>query len=178
MEIWKAINGLGEVYEVSSLGRVRSKDKSTMRKDGKILNTKGRILSIQTDHNGYSRIVIFYKGKRNTYKVHRLAADTFIENSENKPNINHKNNLRTDNRIENLEWCTQKENMQHCTKQNRIVAHRGVDHVNAKLTEVCVIKIRELYKSNNYYKAELARMFMVDVSTIASVIKRETWKHI
>lgn len=81
-------------------------------------NHTGRIkkMTPQEDKDGYLRVIIRKNGKKYFKPIHRLVAETFIPNPENKPQINHKNGIRTDNRIENLEFCSAAENIQHAYK--------------------------------------------------------------
>lgn len=178
MEIWKSIKGYENVYEISSLGRVRSSEKETIRNNGRKLKTNARILKTHKDHNGYVRIVIFFRGSRKTHKVHRLVAEAFLDNPESKLAINHKNNDRSDNRLENLEWCTQKENMEFCKKQNRLVNKKGEEHASSVLTEIEVLEIRRLYSTGNYTTNDLGEKYNVNFSTISDITRRKTWKHI
>ena len=97
-EIWKPIPG-AEGYEVSNLGNVRNANKTTHL-----------ALSIL---NGYYKVCL---GKYGTYLVHRLVAQTFIPNPKDKPQVNHINGNKRDNRAENLEWVTASENTQHAVK--------------------------------------------------------------
>lgn len=102
MEIWKEIPNYDGKYQVSSWGRVRS-----------FKRTNEKILKENTVSNGYKQIELCLNGKRKCVFVHRLVADAFIPNPENKPCINHKNKATNDNRVENLEWCNAGENNRH-----------------------------------------------------------------
>lgn len=105
-EIWKDIEGYEGLYMVSSLGRVKSLD----RIDGRGWNIKGKILKQTLDKKGYLNVGLSKNNNRTLYKVHRLVAETFIPNPDNKPEIDHISTLKTDNMVENLRWVTTKEN--------------------------------------------------------------------
>lgn len=109
-EIWKDIEGYEGLYQVSNLGRVKSLDRKIDFKDGRYATYKGRVLSPKIK-NGYKYVVVTQNSKYRTFLVHRLVAKAFLPNPENKPCIDHINTDRTDNRVENLRWCTHKENM-------------------------------------------------------------------
>lgn len=98
-EIWKTIEDYPD-YMISSMGRVKS-----------LWYGKEKIMKLRNDSDGYV-LINFHKNKKQiTFKVHRLVAQAFIPNPENKPYIDHINTDRTDNRVENLRWVTNKENM-------------------------------------------------------------------
>lgn len=108
-EIWKPIKNYEELYEVSSLGRVRSLDRETIDSMGRKQYFKGKVLKPQYDRYGYLYVPLNKSGKKK-FKVHRLVAEAFIPNPDNKPCVDHINTNKEDNSVENLRWVTEKEN--------------------------------------------------------------------
>ena len=129
MEIWKEIKGYEGLYEVSSEGRVRVSDKLVKTKGNVLYLRKGVILK-ESYTRGYSQVVLTKDGIRKGYKVHRLVAESFIPNPDNKPEVDHINCDRSDNIVENLRWVTAKENSnnpitlsKHYGRQTRLGSH-------------------------------------------------------
>jgi hypothetical protein len=118
-EIWKPISGYNGYYEVSNLGRVRSKTRKIERTSPNDITKKrpftykGKLVSFWITKKGYCRCTLNLDGLKKNHLVHQLVAKTFIDNKECKPEVNHKNGIKTDNRLENLEWVTTKENVRH-----------------------------------------------------------------
>ena len=106
-EIWKDIEGYDGEYQVSNLGRI----KSFKMKFGK--QPTETIMMLQPEQSGYMRVCLVKNKKPKCVPVHRIVAEAFIPNTENKPVIDHINGNRTDNRVENLRWCTHSENSQN-----------------------------------------------------------------
>ena len=106
-EIWKDIEGYEGLYQVSNLGRVKR------------LNTN-RILKSAINSQGYLRVGLCKNSTKSNKRVHRLVSHAFIPNPENKAEVNHINEDKTNNRVDNLEWVTAKENSNHGTRNERI----------------------------------------------------------
>ena len=121
MEIWKPIKGFEGLYDVSNYGRIRSKDRIQKVPLGRQGIVHGKILKLQPNSRGYLRIQLYNKrGEKMYFFVHRLVAQTFIENPQNLPVVNHLDFDYTNNRADNLEWTTLKGNMQYSSIHGRL----------------------------------------------------------
>ena len=112
-EEWRDIKGYEGLYQVSNLGRVRS------------LNCRGHkgcigILTPRLDGKGYEMVALYKEGKARNTKVHRLVAQAFIPNPNNYPQVNHKDEDKTNNNVDNLEWCTNEYNHNYGTRNERV----------------------------------------------------------
>ena len=124
-EIWKDIEGYEGIYQVSNLGRVRSLDRNVPNYNAagyvgtKIL--RGKILKPhKMANNGYMEVHLKRNGQGNHGRIHRLVAEAFIPNPGNLPEINHKDEDKTNNRADNLEWCDGQYNSNYGTRLIRI----------------------------------------------------------
>lgn len=109
-EVWKPVKGYEDRYKVSNLGRVKANRTWLV---GKGWVDKERIISAIDHGNGYLYVTLNKDHKRKNYYIHRLVADAFIPNPENKNEVNHIDYDKTNNVVSNLEWCTRKENLRH-----------------------------------------------------------------
>lgn len=107
MEIWKNIEETGNLYSVSNKGVVKR-------------NKDGKIMKQYLHPNGYMNVKLTYNGKQRNYKAHRLVAKAFLPNPDNLPQVNHKDENRSNNLVENLEWCTSSYNCSYGTRTERI----------------------------------------------------------
>lgn len=110
-EIWKDIKGYEGIYQVSNMGKIKSVERYMLNRWGNGFKRWREKIKKQTlSKNGYYTVILSTNGNYKTYFTHRLVAEAFIPNPENKPCIDHINTDRTDNRVENLRWVTHKEN--------------------------------------------------------------------
>lgn len=116
-EIWRDIKGY-EIYQVSSLGRVKSIRRTVKSKNG-YRTVKEHILKPRKNRDGYLQLSLWNENKRKTMKVHRLVCEAFLHNPLNLPQINHINEIKEDNRVENLEYCDARYNNNFGTRNER-----------------------------------------------------------
>lgn len=120
IELWKDVEAYEGTYQVSNLGRVRSLDRYVKFPTGDHL-TRGRILADCFQVNGYRYVPLHINGNRKNHRIHRLVACAFLSNTENKSEVNHKDENVNNNRVDNLEWNTSKENANFGTRNERMV---------------------------------------------------------
>lgn len=123
-EFWKDIKGYEGFYQVSNLGRVKSLAKYQKGNGGSIFWRKETILKPANSGRGYLMVVLIKNKKRKSYILHRLVADAFIPNPYNLPQVNHKDENKTNNVVSNLEWCDNKYNSNYGTRNIRIIQTR------------------------------------------------------
>lgn len=133
-EIWKDIEGYEGLYQVSSLGRVRSCERIVKRKDyGDVLRPQ-QILKQYDNGTGYLRVVLYdNRHKSKKHYIHRLVAEVFVKNPLCLPNINHKDENKHNNNASNLEWCTQKYNINYGTRTDRMRISQGLPVVGTNI---------------------------------------------
>lgn len=162
-EIWKTYPEF-DFIQGSNLGQVRTVGRTVTRNDGKKQFVKGRTLKQWHNSNGYLGVTFSVNGKTVQRYVHRLIAQTFIPNPDKLPEVNHKNCVRTDNRIKNLEWVTHEENVEYREKHGKSsaeVSGRPVYAVSLKTLEVQWFKTQ----------SEAGRELGVNGSNVNNVLK-------
>jgi NUMOD4 motif/HNH endonuclease len=160
-EIWKPVPDYDGRYEVSNCGRIR--------------NSGGRILSPALWSNGYFRIPLWKNGESRLFYVHWIVATVFIGPSD--LTVNHKDGVKRNNVVTNLEWLTNRENMLHAYRSG-LIEKKGEAHHMVKLDNDKVAEIRRLYVNGVYGLKRLAKQFGVHETTIHNVVHRKTWGHI
>ena len=154
-ELWQPVIGWEAAYAVSNLGRLRSIPRKVKYSDGRIYNYPSKVLSLSTDRNGYISAMLSFEGETKRVSVHRSVALAFIPNTDNKPEVDHRDRVRHNNLVSNLRWVTSSENKTGTGGKK-------------KLTDD---QVREILASSDVNKV-LAERYSVSSSCITLIRKR------
>jgi hypothetical protein len=174
-EIWKDIKGYEDSYQISNMGRVKSKERQVKFGTGsKVI--KLQLMKQTINKYGYNDIMFSRIGKKKNISIHRLVALAFIPNPENKSQINHKDGNKLNNGVSNLEWNSPAENVRHSII-NGLENHLGENNNNSKLRDSDVINVKKDI-SNNFKEKDLMKKYKVSRSTIQNIKSGKNWRHI
>lgn len=168
-EIWKDVIDYEDHYQISSKGRIRSKDRCVIYKNGKTYFYKSKILKLLIDEYGYLRVNLNKNNKMQTKNIHRLVATHFIPNPDNLSQINHIDGVKENNTISNLEWCDAYHNLNHSYENNL---------KQIKLTKKDVQRIKEIYESGYYTQREIGEIYNVKKEHINGIINNKKRVHV
>lgn len=173
----KPIKEFEEFYEVDEKGNIYSLPRLMKTPTTQYLS-KEKKLKPYFNKKGYLIVDLRKRNIRKCKTVHRIVAETFIPNVENKPQINHKNGIKTDNRVENLEWCNNSENQIHAFANN--LQKGNFEHHNSKLKLEDVLYIKNNYQKNKkgYGMRCMAKRFNVSVTSIQQILQGKSYRNI
>jgi len=172
-EVWKDIEGFEGMYQVSSLGRIKSLER-TVKGKWKTDTIYHELIRKPSTCKPYNIVRLSKNGKSFYKTVHRLVAMAFLPNIEEKPEVNHIDGNKKNNLLSNLEWVTRSENCVHYMKLGTRNTAKGEKHLKSILTA----KQAEEIKYGDDPIAELAKKFGIAYQTAWAVRNGRTWKHI
>lgn len=153
-EEWRDVVGYEGLYQVSSFGRVRALERTAMNKLGRVYVYPPKIITQHQAENRYPMVVLFRNGERKTKLVHRLVADAFVPNPDNLPQVNHRNEVKTCNYPDNLEYCDAIYNQNYGTcierRAKKLKGQKRTDEIRARCSE----NKKEWYQNNPKAKEE------------------------
>lgn len=164
MEIWKDVKGYEGLYQVSNLGRVKS-----------LKSGKEKIMVGGFTLSGYHCVTLLKNKTQKTRTTHRMVAESFIENNFSYSCVNHKNGIKGDNRVENIEWCSHKQNSNHAVKFGFIKS--GEKSYMCKTKEETIKKIFVL-KNQGFSRKEILNALNISIHIYKDVISGKTWKNL
>ncbi len=145
-------------------------------KEGSIISKyTGKQVYVHVNKKGYHFVRLYVDGKDKTYLVHRLVAQLYIPNPDNKPEVNHKDGNKSNNNDWNLEWATGQENVDHAVENGLIPL--GIDRPNAKFNDEEIRSIRAMRKTGMPYSA-ISMLWGCSFQTIEKICKHYTYQHI
>ena len=147
--------------------------------DGQIWSKRSNRFLKLTLSSGYLTATTKISGSHVCLRAHRLVAQAYIPNPDNKPQVNHKDGNKQNNHVSNLEWCTARENTQHAHDTGLAKALSGTENVNSKLSEEDVRYIRANYRPRDkeFGTRGLGIKFNIAQSTISKIINNKTYKN-
>lgn len=168
-EIWRNIENFEGIYQVSNFGRVKS-----------LHWFGGRLINPLTNKKGYLSVILSKDGTTKHFKVHKLVAQAFLPNPDNKPIVHHRDGNRSNNCVENLEWVTHRENQQYSIQMGTKKFPLGLKFNNAKLSEDDVRYIRANFipYDQEFGNSAFAKKFNVSKSAIYDVIHYKTYRDV
>ncbi len=171
----RPLPGYEELYGITPNGDVWAYPKTWVSGNNRECSHLGKWLNKRPDKNGYLKVMLCSGGRLKHIAAHRLVAITYIPNPEDKPQVNHKDGIKTNNFVDNLEWATNAENQRHAYAMGLNKGTSGEQHGMAKLKRPDIIEIYRLRTIGLTHK-QIAANFPVARQTISRVLSGELWK--
>lgn len=176
-EEWRDIEGYEGYYQISSHGRVKSLERIVERSDGRSRTIKERVMKVVTGHRGYLCIRLRKQGKQKFRGVHRLVAEAFIPNPENKPTVDHKYDEKVNNYYQDLRWGTHQEQIDWARGEQGLMDNSGENNHQAVLTNDQAEEIIRLLQKGNAPRP-ISKQYDVNERAISRINQGSTWANI
>jgi hypothetical protein len=177
MEVWKDVVGLEGYYQVSNIGRIKSVPRKVIRGRGGVYQIEEKLINPSINSDGYLTGSFSVNKKKYFYKAHSLVAKAFIGERLNGYEVNHKNGIKTDNRLENLEIITKSENIKHAFRLGLNIPNRGEKNGNSKYTKEQAIAVKRMTKEGKT-EGQIKKDLNCSFDFIRDIRKGRTWKHV
>lgn len=174
-EIWKDVIGFENYYEVSNLGKVRSKPRLIKHRNGNLYIKKPTILKPSID-DGYLKSCFCVNKKLKSFAFHRVVAEAFLDKKDGLE-VNHINGNKSDNRVENLEYVTRSQNLKHAVETGLLKVTRGSERVHSKTDEATILKMLNL-RSCGVQRKDILKQLNLSIHTYKDVLRGKTWRHV
>lgn len=163
-EIWVAVKGYEGLYKISNYGDIKSV-------------RRGLVLTPVMISGGYYQVTLYNKGRRKNYRIHRIVAEHFIPNVDNKPEVNHIDGDKSNDSVPNLEWVSSRENIIHAFDTGLRVSH-GEHNNFHKLSNTDVLEVYDLAHSGLFKQSEIGAMYNVHKDTVSAIKRKKNWRHL
>lgn len=178
-EIWKDVVGFEGGYQVSNLGRIKTKERNVYHPTLGTVIVNEKIRKQTTAFNGYKKVNMSFDGKRKYMSVHRMVCEAFNgPQPSNNHQVAHNDGCKTNNNSLNLRWATAKENTKDRSKHGNHYVSKGEKCSLAKLTKKDVLNIRNIWNKGDRSQSKIAKQYNVSQSCISKIINKQRWNHI
>ncbi len=178
-EIWKDVIGYEGQYLISNFGRVKTLPRKVKTGIAYFRTIPEKIHKPCDNGKGYKYVCFRINGGKKNHKyIHRLVAESFLENPTNYTEVNHIDGNKENNSIQNLEWCNRSENALHAYSKGLNHSQKGEKNTQSKLTEENVRFIRDEYSKGHYTQKVLSGMFGICEQYVSNIIHHVKWKHV
>jgi hypothetical protein len=175
-EIWRDVVGYEGLYQVSNLGNIKANKRLVVSPRG--YRTARERLLAQANSGGYKLVMLCREGVRTNRSSHRIVAEAFISNPENKPDVNHKDGNKSNNRVDNLEWNTSSENNRHAFRTGLKLPVKGEKHHHSKISDSEAIELMQINIMYGLNYQQAAKAFKVDYEVIQGTCTGRYRRHL